>query len=404
MIPVTATAAPRKLLAPPERWGFAFSDPDGATPLDFPRRGAGAAAAIVAAMFVVFAGALFIVISRLEAHPMSSVGNLMTMLFQLFWILGWSVGVLILGALTVLLCFYRPATWLARGALIDAPRIGPLRMIAEYDLARMRNVRVDGEGDSARVRFDYGQGSRTLGDAMSTADAERVVAAIREAMPAAAKSAAAPPAEPAPISVAEAAAPVAARWPLASGVALVLANLLPLLGVLLGGWKLEQIMLLFWAESGVIAFYTVLKMILVGRWLAIVAGPFFLAHFGAFMAIHLLFIYDLFVRGLRHAGPEPRALDALAGIFAPLWPALLALAVSHGISFAVNFLGRSEHRGVTVSSLMQAPYRRVMVMQLTLIAGGWLLMAFRTPVPALAILVVLKIVADLRAHRNERTG
>jgi hypothetical protein len=164
------------------------------------------------------------------------------------------------------------------------------------------------------------------------------------------------------------------------------------------------VMLLFWAESGVIAFYTVLKMAIVGRWLAVVAAPFFLAHFGAFMAIHFLFIYELFVRGLHHTGPDPRALEALTGVFAPLWPALLALWVSHGVSFAINYLRRGEHRGATLSALMNAPYKRVMVMQLTLIAGGGLLMALGTPVPALALLVALKIAADLRSHRNERSS
>jgi uncharacterized protein DUF6498 len=399
-------AAPRKLLARPERWGFALADPSGATPLEFPRRRSGAAAVIVAAMFFVFAGALVTVVNRLDAHPMSSVASLMSTLFQLFWILGWSVGVLFLGALTVLLCFYRPGTWLAQGALIDAPRIGPLRMIAEYDLALVRNLRVDPEGDSARVRFDYREGGRTLGEPMTPADAERVVAAIRGALPAAAARPETP--APAPVRVPPAEAPARAEAvparPLASSAALVLANLLPLLGVLLGGWRLDQVMLLFWAESAVIAFYTVLKIAVVGRWLSVVAAPFFLAHFGAFMAIHFLFIYELFVRGPRHAGPEPRALEAISASFAPLWPALLALFVSHGASFAINFLGRREHGGATVSALMSAPYKRVMVMQLTLIAGGGLLMAFRTPVPALALLVVLKIAADLLAHRRERAS
>jgi uncharacterized protein DUF6498 len=394
-------APPRRLLARPEHWGLSLKDPEGGIPLEFPRRGASVAALIVAAMFVVFAGTLWVVISQVHFRPGGSVADLTMTLFQLFWILGWSVGVLALGLLTVLLCFYRPATWLARGALVDAPRIGPLRMIAEYDLARMRNVRVDPEGGQARVRFDYGEGVRTLGDAMSVAQAERIAAAIRGAMPTASRAGQPEPRPEAPPAIpvrAEAAAPM----PVASTIALLLANLLPLAGVLLGGWRLDQLMLLFWAESGVIAFYTVLKIAVVGRWLVAVAGPFFLAHFGAFMAIHFLFIYELFVRGLRHSGPEPRALEAIPAVFAPLWPALLALFVSHGVSFAVNFLGRREHDGSRIMELMNAPYRRVMVMQLALIAGGGILMALGTPLPALVLLVALKIATDLRGHRNER--
>jgi hypothetical protein len=405
MIQATAAAAPRKLLARPERWSFSLSDPAGATALELPRRSAGLAAVIVAVMFVVFAGALVTVASGLDSHPGSSLGALVSTLFRLFWLLGWSLGVLALGALTVLLCFYRPATWLSGGALIDAPRIGPLRMIAEYDLARLRNVRADPEGDNARVRFDYGEGTRTLGEAMPRADAERLVAAIRGAMPASAVAAPAGPAAPgAPALAAATPAEPSRPLPAVSTFALVLANLLPVLGVLIGGWRLEQVMLLFWAESAMIAFYTVLKMIVVGRWLAIVAVPFFVAHFGAFMAIHFLFIYELFVRGPRHAGPEPRALDAIAGALGPLWPALLALLLSHGVSFALDFFGREERRGAKLSILMNAPYKRVVVMQLTLIAGGGLLLALQTPVPALALLVALKIAADLWAHRSERAA
>jgi hypothetical protein len=40
-------------------------------------------------------------------------------------------------------------------------------------------------------------------------------------------------------------------------------------------------------------------------------------------------------------------------------------------------------------------------MHLTLIFGGGLIMALDTPGSALALLVVLKILADLRAHRRE---
>src|SRR5207247_8100285 len=66
-------------------------------------------------------------------------------------------------------------------------RIGPLRMIAEYELARVRSLRIepDKSGKGVRVRFDYGEGSRNLGDTMPEPDAERLVAALRRAIPAA---------------------------------------------------------------------------------------------------------------------------------------------------------------------------------------------------------------------------
>jgi len=55
-----------------------------------------------------------------------------------------------------------------------------------------------------------------------------------------------------------------------------------------------------------------------------------------------------------------------------------------------------------ISGLMVAPHRRVTLMQLTLIFGGWLAMALNNPLPALALLIVLRVATDLHAHRGER--
>jgi hypothetical protein len=386
------------MLARPLRTRLTLTEEGDATPIELPRRGGGAAGLIVAGMFVVFAAVWVIAIRGLDASGMRSVGDLAGLLFRLFWILGWSIGVAVLGVLTVLFLFYRESLYLAGGRLLSVPRIGPLRMVAEYDLAGVRNVRMEPEKDGVRVRFDYGEGSRSLGGVMPPAQAERIVAAIRAAAPAMSRTIGAP--EPARKVEAEPLEPP----PRGSALALVVANLVPLAGVLLAGWRLDQVMVLFWAESAIVAVYTLAKMALVGRWLAIPAGVFFLGHFGAFMAIHFLFVYEIFVRGVHATGREPPLAQALSGVFVPLWPALLALVLSHGLSFTLNFVGRGERRGATLRALMAAPYNRVVLMQLTLIFGGGLALALNDTRPALALLVALKIGADLLAHRRERAA
>jgi hypothetical protein len=186
-----------------------------------------------------------------------------------------------------------------------------------------------------------------------------------------------------------------------SGLALLGANLVPLAGVLLLDWRLGDVMTLFWAENAVIGFYNLLKLAVVARAAIVFVGPFFLGHYGGFMAGHFLFIYYLFVRGIQATGPEAGPLAALSDLFVPLWPALLALFVSHGISFAVNFLGQREYRGRKAADQMSEPYKRIIVMHLTIIFGGWLIMLLRSPVPALILLIALKTIVDLRAHRRE---
>src|SRR6267378_660791 len=242
-MPETSTGPPRRPLARPERTRFTLGDDEaGATPLELPRRSNWMAAVAAGAIFAIFAGILVSQIARLDLHAARSVSALMSFLFELFWILGWSVGVVVLGALTVLLGFYRESARIAGGRLIAESRIGPLRMIAEYDLARVRNLSTEPgkSGKGVRVRFDYGEGSRNLGDTMPQPDAERLVAALRGAIPAAMApppAEAAAPARSAP-EIARPAAPAPRRLPLGSVLALVAANLVPLAGVLFWGWKL----------------------------------------------------------------------------------------------------------------------------------------------------------------------
>lgn len=409
--------APRLRRAWPGRIHLTLRDAPlaGATPLELPsRRNMRPAGIVIAIFFLIFAAVLVIQVASLTRwEAVRGVSDLMGLLFEAFWILGWSVGVVVLGALTLLLLGYGERARLERGRLVYVPRLGPLKIVVEYDLAQMHNLRLEPAGgndpDQVRIRFDYGDGTNSIGDAMPRDEGEQLIETIRAAAPAVALPAAqiqVPRQEtpaPAPAAVSLAGAMLPAQIPL-PGFVLIAANLVPLAGVLIGGWSLGAVMVLFWAESAVIGFYTVLKMAVVGKWLALFAGPFFVGHFGGFMAIHFLFVYELFVRGMDARGPGPPVRDALHDLFVSLWPALAALVVSHGVSFCANFLGRREHHGSELAKLMTAPYKRIMMMQVTIILGGWMVMALTTPTPALVLLILLKIAVDFRAHRSEHAA
>jgi hypothetical protein len=97
-------------------------------------------------------------------------------------------------------------------------------------------------------------------------------------------------------------------------------------------------------------------------------------------------------------------LGEVWALFGDLWPALLALFVSHGYSFVTNFLGRQEHKRRTVNHQMGEPYGRIMFMHLVLIFGGFLVMLLGSPVPVLIAVIGLKIWFDLRAHIRQHGG
>ena len=163
-------------------------------------------------------------------------------------------------------------------------------------------------------------------------------------------------------------------------------------------------MVLYWAESAVIGFFNICKMAVIGRWSALLAGPFFAGHFGAFMAVHFLFIYTIFVKGLESGGETAGELAEVVLLFTTLWPALAALFISHTFSFFSNFLGRREYLGKTVKDQMSEPYSRIIFMHLVLIFGGGVTMLLGSPVPVLIMMIALKILFDVKAHLKQHSG
>jgi hypothetical protein len=82
--------------------------------------------------------------------------------------------------------------------------------------------------------------------------------------------------------------------------------------------------------------------------------------------------------------------------------ALAGLAASHGLAFGVDYLGSGAFREATVQDEMGRPYRRVLVLHVVLIAGGFLMLVADGPVWALGLLVVLKTATDLHAYLRTR--
>ena len=95
-------------------------------------------------------------------------------------------------------------------------------------------------------------------------------------------------------------------------------------------------------------------------------------------------------------------IDAVLAQAPPEWiVAFIGLFISHGYSFVTNFLAGSERYTVTVRELMGAPYKRIVVLHVAVIAGGFAVMALGQPTLLLLVLVVLKTAMDVRLHLRE---
>jgi len=167
-------------------------------------------------------------------------------------------------------------------------------------------------------------------------------------------------------------------------------------------------MLLYWSENVIVGFYNVLrlatcrpqeKMAWLGKLFFI---PFFIVHYGGFTAGHGLFVTAIFSGETIGKSGGFGVLEILRFIHQNnLYLAMAALFLSHGYSFVVNYLGKGEYKMADVQTLMMQPYRRVIVLHITIIFGGFLMMALKSPFIGLLFFILFKTIMDLGAHVKE---
>jgi len=212
--------------------------------------------------------------------------------------------------------------------------------------------------------------------------------------------------------------------------ALLAANAVPLIGVLLLGWSMQGLLVVYWLESGVIGALNVPKILHAhgaetaetrskarrlkssGRTVSLPDPPeripetptrrpenwsvarFFLGHYGGFWVVHGVFV------GLLPVFADGGGFVAVSEL-PTLALAAGAAAVSHGVSYRRNYIEDGEWRTVSPGGRLYAPYDRVLVMHVTIVIGAFVVASLGTPVGALVVMVLVKTALDLRAHLRE---
>lgn len=192
-----------------------------------------------------------------------------------------------------------------------------------------------------------------------------------------------------------------------SQISLIVANLLPIFGVVFFDWDIVYIIYIYWAENFVIGFYTILKMIKSSnqteyihedgmveiytpqqknmlKYFSFFVIPFFILHFGGFSFGHGFIISILFGK------PNITNFDFFVAIF--------LLFVSHGISFFTNFIKNKEYQRTIPIIEMFKPYTRIVIVHLTIILSALVTTWLKQPIWPLIVLIALKITLDLKMH------
>jgi len=199
---------------------------------------------------------------------------------------------------------------------------------------------------------------------------------------------------------------------------LLIANFIPLIGVLYWGWDTFVLLMLYWLETVVIAFWTLFRILIAADVAKSFAGEvlgrlyifiFFLIHSGGFMAGHFVFLWafyggdwttklqfnpEFWQLGLREFWDKMVLANGL------LIPLVISF-VGRGIGFVAEMAKQplwtrlvAEDQHTPNGSLVGALYVRIVIMHLVILGGAALAQKYGALAP-LVLLIVAKTIVDL---------
>jgi len=192
---------------------------------------------------------------------------------------------------------------------------------------------------------------------------------------------------------------------------LIALNALPIYGVINWGWQSFDLIFLYWLENLIIGVFAVLRILVrpyrhgVDLVLPLFFVPFFTMHYGMFCLGHGSFIFSFF-------GQDRVETLGFTDALFNIWPVLHENHLFWAAAFLLllqlfDWLRDVRLRGLgctSVKDLMVAPYRRIVVLHVTILASGFALGALEEPVAGLIILVVLKTVFDIYHWKQDEAG
>jgi hypothetical protein len=183
-------------------------------------------------------------------------------------------------------------------------------------------------------------------------------------------------------------------------------NLLPLVGVAFWGWDAFELLVLYWCETAVIAFWTIVQVVFMPARLDAFLSPvarsalggvgraiFLSVHAGIFMTVHMVFLWALFGSEWHPMISGPASFIQKLIVENGLWVPLLCTFAVRGVLTILSIGGLSPEP-MSEKTVVHDLYRRIIVLQLTIIAGGWMVQLIGSRI-GLVVLIGLKIAIDL---------
>lgn len=197
------------------------------------------------------------------------------------------------------------------------------------------------------------------------------------------------------------------KWPQGPDLFLIVVlNLLPIGGVIFWDWRVFDIVFLYWIENLIIGVFSALRMVArpyrhpIDWVFPFFLAPFFVLHYGGFCWGHGTFVISMF------SNPGSPDMGMSASVIAALDDNSMLLAVLSLMALQViDWLRDTARHGLGadgIRELMVAPYRRIVVLHLTILFGGFAVLSLGEPATGLLLLIALKTASDIWHARDTR--
>lgn len=210
------------------------------------------------------------------------------------------------------------------------------------------------------------------------------------------------------------------RW--LTALLIVGGNSIVFYGIAEWGWRLFDILFLYWFENVVVGFITLGRFLAVPiyqKWYmifpVIFTAGFFSVHYGMFTFGHGAILVSIFLPegyealnifentyGISFADqvlhlfqlPEKVGIDGF--VMAAIGICLVQLA------FGIKDLIKDIQNKPQLNNIMGSPYGRIIILHITILLGGTAMQAAGSPIAALFVFVALKIMFDLAAANSDK--
>ena len=190
---------------------------------------------------------------------------------------------------------------------------------------------------------------------------------------------------------------------------IILANLIPLYGVIFMDWNAGSMFIVYCLETVIIGIFNVLKMIIVtvlvrtpdenvsfgtGRNInALFLIPFFIFHYGLFVFIQTQMFFHV-----SNILNDDRFITSYSEVIEQMGPegkmVLLIFVISYSLQTFYSFGFSGQYKTIGISRLMFQPYARIFVQQFVVIIGS-IFMSLGAGKVFMLVFIALKIMFEV---------